>query len=144
MKTITLSPLGDLTVVKPASWSAVADLALRWPVDIAERGYRERRVRAGAGAIGLVANGAWDLPSYKPERYDFLGYGQACLDLLISRGVRLTEILVRGREVAAWLNGTLPSEAEVEETADFTEAEEPVTLYASESHGFGESIPTGL
>jgi hypothetical protein len=44
------------------------------------------------------------------------------LETLIPQRVQLAEILRAGREIADWLAGTLPSEQEVSQTADFIDA----------------------
>jgi hypothetical protein len=58
---------------------------------------------------------------------DPVAYGVSVLEVLIPRRVQLAEIIRAGREVADWLAGTLPSEQEVSQTADFTDGGESRT-----------------
>ena len=123
MDTITLSPLHDLQIRKPASWTALVDLTLYWPTDMEDPRFRARLVRCSAAAIGLVLDDErLPLPSYRAESMDLVAYGVSVVEVLIPQRVQLAEILRAGREVADWLAGTLPSEQEVSQTADFTDA----------------------
>ena len=123
MKTITLSPLPDLQIRKPASWTALADLTVSWPTEPEDPTYRARLLRCSAAAIGLVIDDErLPLPSYRTASLDLVAYGESVMEVLIPRGVQLGEIIRGGRTVADWLTTTLPSEQEVSETADFTGA----------------------
>ena len=123
MKTVTLSPLPDLQIRKPASWTALADLTVSWPTEPEDPTFRARLLRCSAAAIGLVIDDErLPLPSYRTASLDLVAYGESVLEVLIPRGIHLGEIIRNGREVADWLSGTLPSEQEVSETADFTGA----------------------
>jgi len=144
MKTITLSPLGEYAITRPSLWTGLADLTVSWPTEPAADDFRPRIIRCAAASLGMALPPALGLPDYRPERMDVLRYGSVCLDELLHKGVPLAEIVRAGRLAGEWLTGALPTEQEVVETVDFTEAEEPATLYASESHGSGESIPIGL
>ena len=73
--------------------------------------------------VGLaVSDERLPLPFYRPASLDLVAYGESVLEVLIPRGVQLGEIIRGGRTVADWLSGTLPSEQEVAETADFSGA----------------------
>ena len=123
MKTITLSPLPDLQTKRPSSWTALADLTVSWPTDPEDPTFRARLLRCSAAAIGLAVNDErLPLPFYRPASLDLVAYGESVLEVLIPRGIHLGEIIRNGREVADWLSGTLPSEQEVAETADFSGA----------------------
>ena len=123
MKHLTFSPLPHLQIRKPQSWTALADLTLSWPADPDDPTFRVRLLRCSAAAIGLVVDDdRLTLPAYRPASLDLVGYGAECLEVLIPRGVQLAEILRGGREVADWLSASLPTEPEVSETADFTDA----------------------
>ena len=119
MDTLTLSPLGNLPVSRPSSWAAIADLTLCWPTEPDEPTYRSRLIRCAAAAVGMAVEFG---PTYRPASMDVLAYGEAMLEELIPARVQLAELLRGGREVADWLSGSLPREAEVVQTADFTAA----------------------
>lgn len=123
MKTIALSPLPDLQTKRPSSWTALADLTVSWPTDPEDPTFRARLLRCSAAAIGLAVNDErLPLPFYRPATLDLVAYGESVLEVLIPRGVQLGEIIRSGRELADWLSGTLPSEQEVSDTADFSGA----------------------
>ena len=123
MDTLTLSPLPDLQIRKPASWTALADLTISWPVVVDDPTYRARLLRCSAAAIGLVVDDErLILPSYRPATLDLVAYGESVLEVLLPRGVQLGEIIRGGRTVADWLTTALPTEQEVSDTADFTDA----------------------
>ena len=123
MKTITLSPLHDLQIRKPESWTALCDLTVSWPTDPEDPRSRARLVRCCAAAIGLVLDDERILlPSYRTESMDLVAYGVSVVEVLIPRRVQLAEIIRAGREIGDWLAGTMPSEQEVSQTADFTGA----------------------
>ena len=123
MKTITLSPLPDLQTKRPSSWTALADLTVSWPTDPNDPTFRARLLRCSAAAIGLAVNDErLPLSFYRPASLDLVAYGESVLEVLIPRGVQLGEIIRSGRELADWLSGTLPSEQEVSDTADFSGA----------------------
>ena len=103
--------------------TALVDLTLYWPTDPEDPRFRARLVRCSAAAIGLVLDDErLPLPSYRAESMDLVAYGVSVLEVLIPRSVQLADILRAGREIADWLAGTLPSEQEVAQTADFTGA----------------------
>ena len=104
MDTLTLSPLPDLQIRKPGSWTALADLTVSWPTEPEDPTHRARLLR------------------YRTASMDLLAYGESVIEVLIPRGVQLGEIIRGGRTVADWLTTTLPSEQEVSDTADFTGA----------------------
>jgi len=123
MQTLTLSPLPDLQICKPSSYTALADLTVSWPTDTDSPTFRTRLLRCSAAAIGLVLKDErLLLPSYRPATLDLLAYGESVIEVLIPRGVQLAAIIKGGRAVADWLTTTLPTEQEVSETADFTGA----------------------
>ena len=123
MKTLTLSPLPDLQIRKPSSWTALADLTVSWPTEPEDPTFRSRLLRCSAAAIGLVLDDErLLLPSYCTASMDLVAYGESVIEVLIPRGVQLAEIIRGGRTVADWLTTTLPSEQEVSDTADFTGA----------------------
>ena len=123
MDTLTLSPLPDLQIRKPSSWTALADLTVCWPTEPDDPTHRSRLLRCCAAAIGLVINDErLPLPSYRTASMDLVAYGESVIEVLIPRGVQLGEIIRGGRTVADWLTTTLPSEQEVSDTADFTGA----------------------
>ena len=99
MDTLTLSPLPDLQIRKPGSWTALADLTVSWPTEPEDPTHRARLLRCCAAA-----------------------YGESVIEVLIPCGVQLGEIIRGGRTVADWLTTTLPTEQEVSDTADFTGA----------------------
>lgn len=123
MKTLTLFPLPDLKICRPASWTALADLTVSWPTEMSDPTFRTRLLRCSAAAIGLVVDDErLLLPSYRPATLDLVAYGESVLEVLIPRGVQLGEIIRGGRTVADWLTTTLPTEQEVSDTADFSGA----------------------
>ena len=124
MNHLTLSPLGDIAVVKPSSWTALADLTMSWPITPTDPDYRLRLIRVSAAAIGMsVQDERLKVPPYRPARLDLLTYGEEIIEVLMPLGVQLSSIIRAGRELSVWLAGVLPSEEEVSDTAAFIEAE---------------------
>ena len=122
MNTLTLSPLGDLTLTRPASWVVIADLVISWPSDIKSVEYRHKLMRHSAATIGLaVTDDRLKLPKYRPATMDMMSYGESVLEVLIPRRVQIASIIKAGREVGDWLSDCLPAEQEVQEAADFTD-----------------------
>ena len=123
MQTLTLSPLPDLQIRKPSSYTALADLTVSWPTEPDSSTHRPHMLRCCAAAIGLVVNDErLQLPSYRTTSMDLVAYGESVIEVLIPRGVQLAAIIKGGRAVADWLTTTLPTEQEVSNTADFTGA----------------------
>tara|TARA_R110000824_G_scaffold286588_1_gene474723 strand:+ start:167 stop:547 length:381 start_codon:yes stop_codon:yes gene_type:complete len=124
MKTITLSPLGDLTVRPPPTLAAVADLTIAWPVDEEDRLYRSKLIRACCAALGL----AIDDPRFRfPPEYvsmsmDILAYGESVLEFLLANRVELDKIPAAGHAAANWLSSWPATEAEVVQQVNFTDA----------------------
>ena len=84
MKTITLSPLHDLQIRKPAEWTALVDLTVSWPTDPEDPRFRSRLVRCSAAAIGLVLNDErLPVPAYRTASMDPVAYGVSVLEVLI-------------------------------------------------------------
>ena len=80
MKTVTLSPLPDLQIRKPASWTALADLTVSWPTEPEDPTYRARLLRCSAAAIGLVIDDErLPLPSYRTASMDLVAYGESVM-----------------------------------------------------------------
>lgn len=53
---------------------------------------------------------------------DLIGFGEAVLDALVRRGYNVGDIYDAGRHVRGLLLDSIPTQKEVDETADFTEA----------------------
>ena len=127
MDRVTLAPLGALEIERPTSWTALADLTVGWPTEPEHATFRARLLRCSAAALGLVlADERLTVPTYRPASLDIVAYGEAVLEVLLPRRVQLSEILREGRQVADWLASGLPSEAEVVEQVNFTDAEAQV------------------
>lgn len=78
------------------------------------------RALAAALAVCCPQVAAW--VGGPPFDGDVLAYGARVLDHLINEGARLREVLAAGREAWSLCAGSLPDEAEVQATADFSGA----------------------
>lgn len=121
MQSIDLGKLGAVAVVKPQSFAAINDLCAEW-VDVAGRA---KLARLCAAAVGIC----WDHdktnkgpPRYSVEAADPVAYGGAVMDWMYRREISPALIYPAGRELVDWLFGHIPTEAEVSEAEDFSEA----------------------
>jgi len=131
MNTIEIAPLGEIPMSEPGSWCAIGDLSTAW-VNIKENEKAEIiRTRICAAAIGVVCSG--DVPTAKGDlmipRYDWatgdlLLYGGKVQDLLMRKGVKVSDICLSGIKVFRWLTDLIPSHEEGQKAANFTEQAE--------------------
>lgn len=121
MQSIELGKLGAVAVTRPRSYAAINDLCAEW-VDTAGRA---KLARLCAAAVGMC----WDHdkadkspPRYSVEAADPVAYGGAVLDWLYRYKVSPALVYPAGRELVEWLFGHIPTESEVAEVEDFTDA----------------------
>jgi hypothetical protein len=79
---------------------------------------RAELVQLCAGAMGVCSN-IPDMPHYRPSQGKPLDYGFACMEFLLENGITATNIYEKGRECLVLMSSALPSEKEVEDTANF-------------------------
>lgn len=121
--TITLAPVGQLVMRQPLSWSARVALDAALGMHVGD----QRVAFVSVAAIGICLHSCpgdpkFSLPKYNPASGDIIGYGAQVMDVLVGKyrippGVRLW---TAGRQVLEFVSGSLPREADVEQTADFS------------------------
>lgn len=79
---------------------------------------RAELVQLCAGAIGVCSN-ITGIPHYRPSQGKPLDYGFACMEYLLEQGITATHIYEKGRECLVLMSSSLPSDEEVEDTANF-------------------------
>ena len=71
-----------------------------------------------AGALG-VCTSLDGIPHYRPSQGKPLDYGFAVMEWLLEKGVPAATIYEKGRECLVIMSSSLPTETEVEDTANF-------------------------
>ena len=130
MDSITLKPLGDVTICEPPNWCAIADLSTAW-VKISEDNADILRTRVCAAGIGIVwdtKNKSATVPAYDWKRGNVYTYGAVVEDALLRRGVTVSDMMMAGIAVFSWLQELIPTTKDVEETTDFIEAGEELKI----------------
>lgn len=113
---LNLKKLGEHEILIPKSMAICLDFVSVW-------GSEPNRAQLGhlcAGAIGVAVDHSRCLPMYKPEQGDPVGYGFKILDRLLSAGVTPNQVYEMGSNVLVEMMKVLPSEEQVETTANFS------------------------
>jgi hypothetical protein len=116
-ESVTLGKLGEVACTLPSSFASIVDLIDEFRPDTPRR----LRLRACAAAIGICAK-LDNAPKYRPERSDVMEYGTRAIDYLMREGITLATIADVGSLLISECIEALPSEEEVTEAEDFTEA----------------------
>ena len=125
MECLNIKRIGDVAISEPSNWCSIADLSMAW---MKSSGDNEdiRRVRLCSAAIGIVWNksNTVKIPEYDWKRGNIWLYGATVQDLLMRHGVQISDIMMSGISAFKWIQELMPSVEEVEETTDFSEAQE--------------------
>tara|TARA_R110000824_G_scaffold8173_1_gene37016 strand:+ start:2726 stop:3097 length:372 start_codon:yes stop_codon:yes gene_type:complete len=116
-ESVKLGKLGEVACLPPASFASIVDLIDEFRPDTPRR----KRLRACAAAIGICTR-VETLPKYRAERSDIMEYGTRVMDSLMRDGVTLATIADVGSVLISDCIESLPSEDEVTEAEDFSEA----------------------
>lgn len=111
---INLMKYGSCNATPPTSLATCLDFVSIWGADP----NRAQLGRLCAGAIVACSN-LTTLPSYPATKGDPIGWGGQMLDRLLGAGVPIHQIYEDGAQCLLQMAQALPSEAEVEDTADF-------------------------
>ena len=79
---------------------------------------RAQLIQLCAGAMGVCSQ-IDGIPYYRPSQGKPLDYGFSALEAFLNSGVQPTDIFVKGKECLLLMSSALPSEQEVEDTANF-------------------------
>ena len=116
-ESVSLGKLGDVACSLPSSFASIVDLIDEFRPETPRR----KRLRACAASIGICTN-LDSLPKYRAERSDVMEYGTRVMDALMRDGVTLATIADVGSLLISDCLEALPSEDEVTEAEDFSEA----------------------
>ena len=113
---LNLGPFGQYDTQKPTSLAVCFEFTSLWA------GQTDSAIiaRLCAGAIGIYLDKRAILPKYRPFDQKPTEYGHKCLDRLLERGVPPRYIYDAGAQCLADMATQIPTEAEVEEQANFT------------------------
>ena len=81
--------------------------------------------RLCAGSIGVCIDHAAKLPKYRPNKHRASQYGHLCLDRLLGEGVTASVIYEEGIKCLSFMSTKIPTEAEVDERANFSSTQKP-------------------
>jgi hypothetical protein len=112
---MNLKKLGNVEPQTPASLATCLDFVSMW-------GSEPDRATLGrlcAGAIGICTDHAAILPKYKPMDHTPSGYGYIIMERLLAAGVTPGDIYTHGTECLVSMAKLIPTEAEVENKANF-------------------------
>ena len=84
--------------------------------------------RLCAGSIGVCLDHTARLPKYRPVKHRASDYGHNCLDRLLGLGITASVIYEEGIKCLSFMSAKIPTEAEVDERANFSSTQEPDTL----------------
>lgn len=114
---LDLKKLGKHNIVAPSSMATCWDFISIWGSDP----NRAQLARLCAGAIGVCVDHAKCLPAYRVLDGDPIAYGHAIMDRLLSNGVLPGEVYNMGVECLIEMTKQIPTQEQVEETANFTQ-----------------------
>ncbi len=112
---VDLKKLGEHEVVLPKSIAVCLDFVSIW-------GSEPNRAQLGrlcAAAIAVVVDHAKCLPAYPVATGDPITFGFRCLDRMLDAGMTPAQIYSIGSTVLVEMGKVIPTEDEVEETANF-------------------------
>jgi hypothetical protein len=114
---MNLKRLGQHDPIPPSSLATCLDFISVW-------GSNPNRAQLGrlcAASIGVSLDHKKILPKYKIQSADPLSYGHKIMDRLLDSGVTASEIFDHGVQCLVAMAEKLPTESEVEDTANFTQ-----------------------
>lgn len=114
---LDLGKLGKYEIVAPTSMAIALDFVSVWGSEPT----RAVLGRVCAGAIGVCVDHAKILPAYKPLEGDVIGYGYTIMDRLLANGITPGQIYTMGTQCLLALSDRIPTEKQVEDTANFTQ-----------------------
>ena len=106
--------LNDIQYKHPNSLGVSMQFVALWAGELD----RAELIQLCAGAIGVCSN-IEGIPHYRPSQGKPLDYGFAALEAFLGFGVQPVTIYERGKECLMLMSSSLPSEQEVEDTANF-------------------------
>lgn len=115
---MNLKKLGSHETITPKSLATCLDFVSVW-------GANPNRAQLGrlcAAAVGVCVDHSAILPKYKVSSADPLAYGHTIMDRLLEAGVTPGEIYDHGSQLLLAMAQQLPTEDEVEDLANFTQA----------------------
>ena len=113
---VNLKKLGEHEVVLPKSIAVQLDFVSIW-------GSEPNRAQLGrlcAAAIAVAVDHARCLPAYPVATGDPITYGFKCLDRLLDAGMTPAAIYEQGSAVLVEMMKNIPTEKDVEDTANFS------------------------
>ena len=113
---LDLRKLGEHEVHTPKSMATCVDFVSIW-------GSEPNRAQLGrlcAAAIAVGVDHAKILPAYKIATGDPVSFGHKIMDRLLGAGVPLSDIYDMGSQVLLQMMKEIPSEDDVEKTANFS------------------------
>ena len=113
---LDLSKLGQHQLVVPESMATCWDFIAIWSNDP----NRAQLARLCAGAIGVCVDHAKVLPAYRVADGDPIAYGHTIMDRLMANGVTPGAIYELGVQCIVEMTRKIPTQQQVEETANFT------------------------
>jgi len=81
--------------------------------------------RLCAGSIGVCIDHVAKLPKYRPNKHRPFEYGHLCLDRLLGEAVTASVIYEEGIKCLSFMSTKIPTEAEVDERANFSSTQKP-------------------
>lgn len=117
---LKLNKLGKIESQTPASLATCLDFVSLWGSnpDHAKLG------RLCAASIGICTDHAKVMPAYNVSTGDPVGYGHKCMERLLNAGVAPGYIYNVGSDLLIEMMKKIPTNEEVEETANFMQAEQ--------------------
>ena len=104
----------DMDFKKPRSLGTCMQFIALWAGDLD----RAELIQLCAGAMGVCCT-LDGIPYYRPSQGKPLDYGYAVMEWLLENGIQAASIYEKGRECLVLMSAALPSEQEVEDTANF-------------------------
>lgn len=116
MNTLNLKKLGEHQIIIPTSLATCLDFVMIW----GGQPNKAQLCRLCAAAIAVGVDHAKVLPSYPVNTGDPVQFGHKILDRLLEAGVTPSQVYTMGTEVLAEMIKAIPTEDDVEETANFS------------------------
>ena len=106
--------IDEVVFKKPRSLGICMQFVALWAGNLD----RAELVQLCAGAMGVCCD-IDNIPHYRPSQGKPLDYGFAVLEYLLTNGIGASHIYEKGKECLLLMSSALPSEQEVEDTANF-------------------------
>ena len=125
MDNLEIKPIGTVECLEPENWCVISDISTAWMRTNVDESHI-LRTRVCAASIGIVWGKSNDVsvPVYDYRKGDIFAYGAAVQDVLMRQRVNIAEILMAGARSFRMLQAVIPTPADMEATADFSEAAE--------------------